>query len=42
VAVRAFADPAFPAPRISVWEKRRHAWVDLPTLDEAGRHVHYD
>ena len=42
VAVGAFADPAFPQPRVSVWEKRRHAWVDLPTLDQASRHVHYD
>jgi hypothetical protein len=30
VPVGAFADPAFPAPRISVWESRRHAWVGLP------------
>src|ERR671924_113502 len=41
VAVGAFADPAFPQPRVSVWEKRRHAWVDLPTLDQASRHVRY-
>jgi hypothetical protein len=25
-----FADPTFPAPRVSVWECRRHAWVGLP------------
>jgi hypothetical protein len=30
VPVGAFADPAFPAPRISVWEERRHPWVGLP------------
>jgi hypothetical protein len=30
VPVGAFADPAFPAPRVSVWESRRHAWVALP------------
>jgi hypothetical protein len=30
VAVGAFADPAFPAPRASVYEARRHAWVGLP------------
>jgi hypothetical protein len=30
VAVGAFADPSFPAPRISVYESRRHAWA-LPT-----------
>ena len=31
VAVGAFADPAFPAPQVSVYECRRHAWVELPT-----------
>ena len=30
VAVGAFADPNFPAPRDSVYECRRHAWVALP------------
>jgi hypothetical protein len=30
VAVGAFADPAFPAPQDSVYECRRHAWVQLP------------
>ena len=30
VAVGAFADPAFPAPRASVHDSRRHAWVALP------------
>jgi hypothetical protein len=30
VPVGAFADPAFPAPRVSVWEARRHPWVGLP------------
>jgi hypothetical protein len=30
VAVGGFADPSFPAPRVSVWESRRHAWVGLP------------
>jgi hypothetical protein len=29
VAVGAFADPDFPPPEISVWEKRRHAWAEL-------------
>ncbi|HSV24281.1 MAG TPA: GFA family protein [Xanthobacteraceae bacterium] len=27
VAVGSFADPDFPAPKHSVWEKRRHRWV---------------
>jgi hypothetical protein len=30
VAVGAFADPGFPPPRRSVYERRRHAWVALP------------
>jgi hypothetical protein len=30
VAVGAFADPGFPAPRASVYERRRHPWVQLP------------
>jgi hypothetical protein len=32
VAVGAFGDPAFPAPRVSVYEARRHGWVDLTGL----------
>ena len=27
VPVGAFADPSFPPPRFSVWEKRKHPWV---------------
>ncbi len=30
VAVGAFADPSFPAPRVSVYEARRHPWVGIP------------
>jgi len=30
VAVGAFADPTFPAPQVSVYDCRRHAWVNLP------------
>ena len=30
VAVGAFADPGFPAPRLSIYESRRHPWVQLP------------
>ena len=31
VPIGAFADPNFPAPRISVWEHdRMHPWVGLP------------
>jgi hypothetical protein len=30
VPVGAFADPAFPPPRFSVYECRRHAWVRMP------------
>jgi hypothetical protein len=27
VALGAFADPSFPAPKVSVYDTRRHAWV---------------
>ncbi|MFZ5677879.1 MAG: GFA family protein [Pseudomonadota bacterium] len=37
VAVGAFADPAFPAPRVSVYETRRHDWVDLTGLPDIER-----
>jgi hypothetical protein len=30
VAVGAFADRTFPAPRVSVYDSRRHPWVHLP------------
>ena len=30
VAVGAFAEPAFPAPTVSVYETRKHAWVSVP------------
>ena len=30
VPIGAFADPHFPAPRISVYESRRHAWAMKP------------
>jgi hypothetical protein len=30
VAVGAFADPSFPPPRASVYDCRRHGWVQLP------------
>jgi hypothetical protein len=30
IPVGAFADPAFPAPRVSVYEARKHAWVGIP------------
>lgn len=30
IPVGAFADPAFPAPTISVYEERMHGWVGLP------------
>jgi hypothetical protein len=31
VAVGAFADGSFAAPKFSVWEQRKHAWVVAPT-----------
>lgn len=30
IPVGAFADPGFPAPEVSVYEARRHAWVVVP------------
>lgn len=29
VPIGAFADPDFPSPRVSVYEKRKHHWVDV-------------
>jgi hypothetical protein len=34
VPVGAFADPTFPPPRVSVYESRRHAWVEVPEAIE--------
>jgi hypothetical protein len=33
IAVGAFADPLFPAPVRSVWERSRRAWVEVPAED---------
>jgi hypothetical protein len=30
VPVGVFAEPTFPAPRVSVYEDRRHAWAGIP------------
>jgi hypothetical protein len=30
VAVGAFADPGFPPPQLSIYDCRRHPWVQLP------------
>jgi hypothetical protein len=30
IAVGAFSDPGFPAPRYSIYDSRRHGWVRLP------------
>jgi len=37
VPVGAFADPRFPAPKVSVYEARRHGWFEL-----TGELEHYD
>ena len=34
VPIGAFADPTFPAPSVSVYEIRKHAWVTLPATIE--------
>jgi hypothetical protein len=31
IAVGAFADPSFPAPAVSIYDSRRHPWVQLPS-----------
>lgn len=30
ISIGTFADPSFPAPTVSVYGVRRHAWVSLP------------
>ena len=30
IPVGAFADPKFPSPTFSVYEKRMHSWVSMP------------
>jgi hypothetical protein len=30
VPIGAFGDPNFPTPGISIWESRKHDWVELP------------
>jgi hypothetical protein len=30
VPVGAFADPAFPTPTVSVYERRKHSWLQVP------------
>ena len=37
VAVGNFADPNLPAPRVSVYESRRHPWVVVPDHPEMHR-----
>ena len=37
IPLGAFADPDFPPPRFSVWEKRKHPWVHI-TGDQVDRH----
>ena len=34
VPIGAFADPTFPPPTVSVWEARRHPWLQLPETME--------
>lgn len=34
IPVGAFADPDFPAPAFSVYESRRHHWIDVPAIVE--------
>lgn len=34
IPIGGFADPSFPAPWISIYEERKHAWVGLPEAME--------
>jgi len=34
VPVGAFADPTFPPPKVSVYDSRRHRWVEIPDTAE--------
>jgi hypothetical protein len=36
IPVGAFADPHFPPPQFSVWERRKHEWVEI-----LGEHVEH-
>lgn len=38
IPVGAFADPRFPPPHYSVWEERKHSWVEI--LGDAVEHHH--
>lgn len=35
VAVGGFGDPGFPAPQVSIYDCRRHPWVQLPSSAQA-------
>lgn len=37
IAAGAFADPELPAPALSVYEARRHAWTTMPALEGIER-----
>jgi hypothetical protein len=37
IPLGAFADPRFPAPGFSVWEERKHAWVEI--LGDEVEHI---
>lgn len=38
IPIGAFADPDFPAPRFSVWEERKHSWVEILGKDVEHSH----
>jgi hypothetical protein len=42
VPMGTFADPEFPPPTVSVWERRRHSWLDLPGIPPERRHFEDD
>jgi hypothetical protein len=30
ISIGSFADPAFPAPQYSIWERHKHSWLQIP------------
>jgi len=35
VSIGSFGDPSFPAPQYSIWQRHKHAWVQIPATCEA-------
>jgi hypothetical protein len=35
ISIGSFADPEFPVPQYSIWQRHKHAWVRIPESCEA-------